>query len=64
MEKPSTLSPQDLSLLMKAQSAVQQAQQLSSFVSAHLAEVYNLGERDQINWSTGEISRQEDEVVQ
>lgn len=53
------ITPQDLTLLAKAQGAISQAQQLSAFVSAHLTEVYNLGEKDQINMATGEITRGE-----
>lgn len=59
----STLTPQDLALLLKAQNAVVQAQQLSAFVSGHLSEVYKLSKEDQINMASGEITRHVGESI-
>jgi len=59
MEIPTTISPSDLALFLKAKEMFSQAQNTAIFVEKHLAEVYKLDEKCTFDFRTGLITRPE-----
>lgn len=53
------ITPSDLRLFLEAQAAVMAAQNTLQFVSAHLTKTYGLGPADNVDLTTGAITRPE-----
>ncbi|GEM_PF-5195963 len=51
------ISPSDLSLFLKAQKAMEQAQTMAQFAQGHISEIYQLKPEDRVDTATGIITR-------
>lgn len=56
-DQPSKLSEADLLLIQSAHQGLQSAQTVFEFARNHVSRVYGLGQMDQFNMLTGEITR-------
>lgn len=56
-DQPTKLSDADLLLIQSAHQGLQSAQTVFEFARSHVSRVYGLGQMDQFNMLTGEITR-------